>query len=95
MVASSWSIVVGWTTQFREICASQKWIISPKEGVNLKQSLGIQSPSENGNGTQILWLDTLIIIWEYDWIPREYLKPPPIRDESHGTEFVEKKSPPI
>ena len=34
-------------------------------------SLGIQSPSQNSNGTSILcWgLDTLIIIWAYDWIP--------------------------
>ena len=40
-------------------------------------TLGIQSPSENGNGTiwnlnTLLrrWLYTPIIIWQGDWIPR-------------------------
>ena len=31
--------------------------------------LGIQSPSKNGSGT-FQWLDTPIIPWQYDWIPR-------------------------
>ena len=44
-------------------------------------SLGIESPSENYNGTiQSLtamlrrWLDTPIIIWEYPWMPRAYIE---------------------
>ena len=41
-----------------------------------KETLGIQSPKlrmvmEPKYYAFWRWLDTLIIIWEYDWIPRE------------------------
>ena len=67
VICWSWKIACFFFCETKEVLLPTRVCVLP---------WGIQSPSANGNGTKKYyafrrWLDTPMIIWEYDWMPRD------------------------